>query len=42
MKRAEAFLAINTDEIGWQDGEKIMGLPPGIRVKIIAETESDI
>src|SRR5512139_2169773 len=37
MKKAEPFLAINTDEIEWQDGEKIMGLPPGIQVKIIAE-----
>ncbi len=37
MKPVERFLAINTDEIEWQDGEKIMGLPPGIKVKIIAE-----
>lgn len=42
MKRAEAFLAINTDDIEWQDGEKIMGLPPGIRVKIIAEGEDAV
>ena len=37
MKPAEKFLAIRTDEIEWQDGEKIMGLPPGVQVKIIAE-----
>jgi anti-sigma factor ChrR (cupin superfamily) len=37
MKPAEKFLAINTNEIEWQDGEKIMGLPPGVKVKIIAE-----
>ena len=29
MRKAEKFLAINTDEIEWQDGEKIMGLPSG-------------
>ncbi len=37
MKPAEKFLAVNTDEIEWQDGEEIMGLPPGLKVKIIAE-----
>ena len=37
MKRAEKFLAINTDEIEWQDGKKILGLPPGVKVKIIVE-----
>lgn len=42
MKRAEEFSAINTDEIEWQDGEKIMGLPPGIKVKIIAEGEDEV
>ena len=30
-------LAINTDEIEWQDGRKILGLPPGVKVKIIVE-----
>ena len=42
MKKAEPFLAVNTDEIEWQDGEKIMGLPPGIKVKIIAEGEDGV
>lgn len=37
MKPAEKFLALNTNEIEWQDGEKIMGLPPGVKVKIISE-----
>jgi len=37
MKPAEKFLAINTDEIEWQDGEEVLGLPPGVKVKIIAE-----
>ena len=37
MRSSEKFLAIHTDEIEWQDGEKIMGLPPGVKVKIIAE-----
>jgi hypothetical protein len=42
MKRAEPFLAVDTDEIEWQDGEKIMGLPPGVKVKIIAEGEDGV
>ena len=42
MKRAEAFLAINTNEIEWQDGEKVLGLPPGLKVKIIAEGEDEV
>jgi hypothetical protein len=40
MKEAERFLAINTDDIEWQDveaSEKTLGLPAGIKVKIIAE-----
>ena len=45
MKQAEKFLAINTDEIEWQDVQKseaIMGLPSGIQVKIIAEGEDEV
>jgi hypothetical protein len=42
MKRSPKFLAINTDEIEWQDGEKVLGLPPGLKVKIIAEGEDDV
>ena len=45
MKKAEKFLAINTDEIEWQDVAKsheIMGLPTGIQVKIIAEGEDEV
>jgi anti-sigma factor ChrR (cupin superfamily) len=42
MKRAEKFLAINTDEIEWQDGEKVLGLPSGLKVKIIAEGRDDV
>ena len=42
MGSAEKFLAINTDGIEWQDGQKIMGLPPGVQVKIIAEGEDEV
>lgn len=42
MKRAANFLAINTDEIEWQDGEKVLGLPPGVKVKIIADGEDAV
>ena len=35
MKVAEKFLAINTDKIAWQDGEEILGLPPGLKVNIL-------
>jgi hypothetical protein len=37
MKPAEKFLAINTDEIEWEDGVKVLGLPAGVKVKVIAE-----
>jgi anti-sigma factor ChrR (cupin superfamily) len=42
MKPAEKFLAINTDEIEWQDGERILGLPSGVKVKIIAEGRDSV
>ena len=42
MKPAEKFLAINTDEIEWQDGQQILGLPAGVKVKIIAEGKDEI
>lgn len=37
MKPAEKFLAINTNEIEWEDGVKVLGLPAGVKVKVIAE-----
>lgn len=42
MKPAEKFLAVNTGEIEWQDGEEILGLPAGIKVKIIAEGKDSV
>ena len=42
MKPAEKFLAINTDEIEWQDADQILGLPPGLKVKIIAEGKDPV
>lgn len=42
MKPSKPFMAINTDEIEWQDGEKTLGLPPGIQVKIIAEGYDEV
>ena len=42
MKPAEKFLPVNTEELPWEDGEKILGLPPGVQVKIIAEGTDDV
>ena len=42
MGSIEKFLTINTDGIEWQDGEKIMGLPPGVQVKIIVEGKDEV
>ena len=45
MKKAEKFLAINTDEIEWQDIQKshdFLGLPKGVQVKVIAEGEDEV
>ncbi|MDA1000245.1 MAG: hypothetical protein O2807_06985 [bacterium] len=37
MKPAAPFVALNTSEMEWQDGEKFLGLPPGVQIKIVAE-----
>ncbi|MEE9274306.1 MAG: hypothetical protein V3V62_03235 [bacterium] len=37
MKPAEYFVALNTEEIEWMDGEDFLGLPPGVKIKILAE-----
>ena len=42
MEKAIPFLPINTDDIEWQDGEEILGLPEGLKVKIIAEAEYEV
>ena len=36
------FLAINTSEIEWEDADKILGLPTGLKVKIIAEAKDAV
>ena len=40
MEKAK-FLLVKSDEIEWQDGEELMGMP-GVQVKIIAEAEDEI
>ena len=42
VKESEKFMPINTDEIDWQDGETILGLPPGLEAKIIAEASDEV
>ena len=42
MEPTPKFMAINTNEIDWQDGEQIMGLPPGLKVKIIAQGTDEV
>lgn len=42
MEKAKKFLAINTKEIEWQDGENILGQPPGLRTKLIAEGYDEV
>ena len=42
MKKSDEFMPINTDDISWEDGETILGLPPGIQVKIIAEAYDEV
>ncbi len=42
MEKAIPFLPINTDDIEWQDGEEFLGLPEGLKVKIIAEAEDEV
>ncbi len=36
------FLAINTSEIEWEDADTILGLPTGLKVKIIAEAKDAV
>ena len=42
MEPTPKFMAVNTSELEWQDGEKILGLPPGLKVKIIAEGTDEV
>ena len=42
MNPAEKFLTVHTGELEWEDGENIIGLPPGVEVKIVAEGYDDV
>lgn len=42
MEYAGNFFAVNTEEIEWEDGEKILGLPPGVQVKTIREGYDEV
>jgi len=37
MERAQELLAVHADDLDWEDGTKVIGLPPGVEVKIIAQ-----
>ena len=37
MKPAEKLPAIKTGELEWEDGRKVVGLPEGVEVKMVAE-----
>lgn len=39
---AGKFWPVNTDELEWVDGEKLFGLPPGVKVKILAKGRDKI
>ena len=36
------FFAINTDELEWKDGSKILGLPEGVEIKVIREGYDEV
>ena len=42
MKPAEKFLTVHTGELEWEDGTKVIGLPPGVEVKIVTEGVDDV
>jgi hypothetical protein len=42
MRQAEKFLTVHGDDLEWQDGQEVVGLPPGVQVKIIAEGVDDV
>ena len=42
MNPAEKFLTVHTGGLEWEDGENIIGLPPGVEVKIVAEGYDDV
>ena len=42
MKPAEKFLIVKTGDLEWQDGRKVIGLPEGVEVKLVAEGEDDV
>ena len=36
------FFAVNTDELDWQDGSKLLGLPEGVEIKIVREGYDEV
>ena len=42
MEPSKKFMPINTDEIERQDGKEVLGLPSGIKTKIIAEASDEV
>ena len=42
MKEAEKFLTVKTEDLEWEDGTKVIGLPPGVEVKIVAEGVDEV
>lgn len=36
------FFAVNTGELEWQDGSKLLGLPEGVEVKIVREGHDEV
>lgn len=42
MKPTPKFMAVNTDELEWVDGQSIVGLPKGVMIKVIAEGTDDV
>ena len=36
------FFAVNTKELEWQDGSKVLGLPEGVEIKIVREGYDEV
>ena len=42
MEYVGGFFAVNTDELEWEDGVKVLGLPKGGEMKIIREGHDEV
>ena len=36
------FFAANTDELEWEDGAKLLGLPEGVQIKVVREGYDEV